>query len=277
MEVMPHPRTLSGARRWTLGVLLTLLLALCAALLPAHPAHAAAEGATLHALVNDARAANGQAPLARNAALDAVAAVWAEQLAAAGALAHNPDVAAQVPGGWVTVGENVAQGYPTEAAMHEGWMSSSGHRANILGDYTDVGIAFLTSSDSTWGVEVFAASPAASAAPAPAPEAPAEPAPAPAPERRAEASAEDAADESEPRPTATAAPLGSTRPATVYRSQARPQPETVAAVSDRGEEAFATWLWIGIPSTTGLAAVVGAVVLLRTRGLIGPPRGRHAA
>lgn len=243
MEVMPHPRTLSGARRWTLGVLLTLLLALCAALLPAHPAHAASESATLHALVNDARAANGQPPLARNAALDAVAAVWAEQLAATGELAHNPDVAAQVPGGWVTVGENVAQGYPTEAAMHEGWMSSSGHRANILGDYTDVGIAFLTSSDSTWGVEVFAAYPAASAAPAPA----------------------------------TAARLGSTRPATVYRSQARPQPETVAAVSDRGEEAFATWLWIGIPSTTGLAAVVGAVVLLRTRGLIGPPRGRHAA
>jgi uncharacterized protein YkwD len=29
-------------------------------------------------------------------------------------------------------GENIAAGYPTPAAVVEGWMNSAGHRANIL-------------------------------------------------------------------------------------------------------------------------------------------------
>jgi len=40
--------------------------------------------------------------------------------------------------------------------MHDGWMKSSRHQANILDDYTDVGIVFVTSGGTTSGVEVFA-------------------------------------------------------------------------------------------------------------------------
>jgi hypothetical protein len=134
------------------------LLAVAALLVPAAPA-AAAESDTVYSLLNDSRWANGQAGLLRNASLDQVAADWAAGLAASGTLAHNPDYAAQIPGGWSNAGENVAQGQPDAGSMHAAWMASPGHRANILGDYTDVGIAFLAAGGTTWGVQVFASYP----------------------------------------------------------------------------------------------------------------------
>jgi uncharacterized protein YkwD len=33
---------------------------------------------------------------------------------------------------WSSVGENIAKGQPTPAAVMDAWMNSSGHRANIL-------------------------------------------------------------------------------------------------------------------------------------------------
>ncbi len=59
---------------------------------------AAADSDTIASLVNQARAANGQAGLLRNGQLDAVAVGWANQMAANGAMAHNPNLASQVPG-----------------------------------------------------------------------------------------------------------------------------------------------------------------------------------
>ncbi len=42
--------------------------------------------------------------------------------------------------GWTAIAENVAMGYGTVQAVMDGWMGSSGHRANILNAaYTDVG------------------------------------------------------------------------------------------------------------------------------------------
>jgi hypothetical protein len=145
-------------RQPLLHVALGSLLVAAALLLPAAPA-AAAESDTVYSLLNDARWADGQQGLLRNAALDQVAADWASTLAAAGTLSHNPDYANQIPDGWTTAGENVAQGHPDAGAMHAGWMASPGHRANILGSYTDVGIAFLSAGGTTWGVQVFAAYP----------------------------------------------------------------------------------------------------------------------
>jgi hypothetical protein len=120
---------------------------------------AAAESDTVYSLLNDARWADGKRGVVRNAALDRVAADWASKLAAAGTLSHNPAYASQIPAGWTSAGENVAQGHPDAGSMHAGWMASPGHRANILGSYTDVGIAFLSAGGTTWGVQVFAAYP----------------------------------------------------------------------------------------------------------------------
>ena len=134
------------------------LVATATLLMPASPA-AAAEPDTIYALLNDARWADGQSGLVRNTDLDQVAAAWATNLAASGTLAHNPDYASQIPAGWSNAGENVAQGQPDAGTMHAAWMTSPGHRANILGSYTDVGIAFLTAGGTTWGVQVFATYP----------------------------------------------------------------------------------------------------------------------
>lgn len=134
------------------------------------PPASASPADTITELANDARAAAGKAPLARNANLDAVARAWARKMAADGRLWHNPNLASEIPSGWRRVGENVAQGYRTGAQMHAGWMGSSGHRANILGDFTDIGVAFLESGGTTWGVQVFANYPNGSGArPAPVP------------------------------------------------------------------------------------------------------------
>ena len=40
--------------------------------------------------------------------------------------------------------ENIAMGYASVEAAVNGWMNSSGHRANILGGYTRTGIAAYT-------------------------------------------------------------------------------------------------------------------------------------
>ena len=41
-----------------------------------------------------------------------------------------------------TGSENVAWNYPTGEAVVAGWMNSSGHRRNILGNYTHCGIGY---------------------------------------------------------------------------------------------------------------------------------------
>lgn len=133
----------------------TVLLAASAVAGVAAPA-SATPADSLYALVNDARAADGLPALARNASIEAVALNWANTMAASGTLEHNADVASQLPSGWSAVAENIATGQPNATAMHADWMASPGHRANILGDYTDIGIAFITVKGTTWGVQNFA-------------------------------------------------------------------------------------------------------------------------
>ena len=43
-----------------------------------------------------------------------------------------------------TAGENIARGYSTPQAVVNGWMNSSGHRANILNaSYTQIGVGYV--------------------------------------------------------------------------------------------------------------------------------------
>ena len=49
-----------------------------------------------------------------------------------------------------TWGENVAAGYGSASSVVDGWMNSSGHRANILnGAFTQIGVAVAYSADGT--------------------------------------------------------------------------------------------------------------------------------
>lgn len=198
------------------------------------PAVAYDEG-TIVALANDARAQNGLGGLVRNGSLDAVALNWANQMAANGTLSHNPSVGSQIPGGWRGWGENVAQGYSSGAAVHNGWMNSSGHRANILGNFTDIGTALIQANGTTWAVQVFANYPG-SGLPAPAPPAPA---PAPAPAAPAPAPAPAAPAAPAPAPAAPVAPAADAAAAAeaeaAAAAEAQAQVDADAAAAETGE------------------------------------------
>jgi uncharacterized protein YkwD len=105
--------------------------------------------ARLVELLNEARTSQGLTALSRDTQLDTVARTWSQHLAANGLdLAHNPSYYEEYPAGWTAAAENVAwindNGTltPDEVAqrMHDAWMASDGHRANILGSYTRVGV-----------------------------------------------------------------------------------------------------------------------------------------
>jgi hypothetical protein len=229
-------------------VAMALLVALGLALAPTATA-SAAPADDIYALVNQARWANGQAGLIRNAAMDRVAADWAATMASGGTMAHNPDYASQIPGGWTAAAENVAQGHPTATAMHNGWMDSSGHRANILGDYTDIGIAFFSSGGTTWGVEVFGRYPGHVGPAAPAPP------PAPAPP------AETAPEAATPTPTPTPTP---TRTPTPTPSSSPSSPAVPAAGAELRTIAGAGWPpWALIAAVLGISAAAASTLARR--------------
>jgi uncharacterized protein YkwD len=256
------PRSRVGTVLAALG--LTLALGLGGALAPAAPA-AASEADTIHALVNEARWSNGLAGLVRNSALDQVAAAWAAEMAAAGTMSHNPSVGGQIPGGWISWGENVANGHPNGAVMHAAWMDSPGHRANVLGDFTDLGVAFLAAGGTTWGVEVFATYPGSGGAPPPAP-APADPpddpaAPEPAPEPSAT---------SDPTPSPSSSPRASER----QTPGPRPSPTPSGTAIPAGAPGDPTLLAAGLLIVT-VAIAAGAVAVGRFRRARRHPR--HAA
>lgn len=76
---------------------------------------------------------------------------------------------------WTSVGENVARGYGNTAQVMRGWMTSPGHKANLLQrGYRHVGLGRLQGSGGPWWTQVFGtargetceAAPAAAPAPA---------------------------------------------------------------------------------------------------------------
>lgn len=53
-----------------------------------------------------------------------------------------------------TAGENIAQGYRTPQTVVDGWMNSSGHRANILNSsYTQIGVGYV--ADGNYWTQMF--------------------------------------------------------------------------------------------------------------------------
>jgi Cysteine-rich secretory protein family len=103
---------------------------------------------------NTARVSAGLAPLTVNTELSAVAQAWANKLAAAGTLSHNPGVRTQVAN-WTVLGENVgmAGDVPTVQAA---FMASPEHKSNILDPrYTQMGVGSATSIYPSCGCPVL--------------------------------------------------------------------------------------------------------------------------
>jgi uncharacterized protein YkwD len=122
---------------------------------------------TVFLLTNRERTRASLTPLRRNPELARAAQLHAEQMAAAGKLAHDlpgaryPTLASRLKlmgYAYRNVGENVAEGYTSGAALMAGWMTSAPHRANILSSrYTETGVGTARSKTGrTYHAQVFA-------------------------------------------------------------------------------------------------------------------------
>jgi hypothetical protein len=116
----------------------------------ATPAHAVSSDAYNYlSRINHERVAHGLRPLTMRTDLNWVAQRWANHMAAANALSHNPRLATQITN-WQIAGENVGEG-PDIASLDSAFWHSPEHRANILtAGYRDVGIATARANGILW-------------------------------------------------------------------------------------------------------------------------------
>ncbi len=105
--------------------------------------------------VNEYRAQNGQSALTRSAALDRAAAIRAQELSEV--FSHTrPDGSSWSTVSSLAYGENIAMGYLTADKAMAAWISSSGHRANILrATFGSIGIAAVKIDGTMYWVQLF--------------------------------------------------------------------------------------------------------------------------
>ncbi|SFL90769.1 CAP domain-containing protein [Geodermatophilus ruber] len=127
------------------------------------PAGSSAEEQVL-ALVNEARAAAGCAPVVADAGLAAVARAHSADMRDRDFFSHtnpeglSPFDRARNAGISTARAENIAYGQPDAAAVMEGWMNSSGHRRNILDcDLTRLGVGVAEGAGGPWWTQLFGA------------------------------------------------------------------------------------------------------------------------
>jgi uncharacterized protein YkwD len=169
------------------AVLAALTVAAGLLLVSAGPATAQSAGAAtverrMVELTNQARAAAGARPLQVDARLATTSRDWSCRMAAAGSLRHDPNFAASG-----AKGENVAWrsggGPDVGLQLHNQFMSSPGHRANLLNPrWTRLGIGYCA-GNGHWVTERFSDGRVTPAAAPPSGGTSRPPAPAPAPAR----------------------------------------------------------------------------------------------
>ncbi len=104
-------------------------------------------------LINSHRANNGLAALKSDSGLDAEARAWSQTMATTGNFEHSN--ISRFLGPWSSVGENIAYG-GSVTSMFNGLVASSGHNANMLGDFTHFGIGVWVDGNGTlWTTHVF--------------------------------------------------------------------------------------------------------------------------
>ncbi|HEX2850030.1 MAG TPA: CAP domain-containing protein [Acidimicrobiales bacterium] len=147
------------ALRRPIAVTIAALLAAVAVLVWHPPAARAADAgaeADFVARINTERTSRGLGALTVDGQLTSIARAWSTQMASSNHLSHNPNLSSQVTEDWQKLGENVGVG-PTVADIHQAFMNSPAHRANILDPaFTYVGLGVVVAGDgSLWVTEVF--------------------------------------------------------------------------------------------------------------------------
>jgi uncharacterized protein YkwD len=122
---------------------------------PASTTPASGNVARIVELVNNERSKAGCSPVALNATLSKAAQAHSEDMASHQNMSHtgsdgsNPgDRITRAGYTWSTYGENVAYGYSTPEQVMAGWMSSAGHKANILNcSFKEIGVGLAQPND----------------------------------------------------------------------------------------------------------------------------------
>lgn len=96
-------------------------------------------------LINGDRNSRGLPALVPHWDLEDDAAVQTARQVQQGKIFHTADLSSIIDGGWSSIGENVGVG-PSVSSLHNAFMNSPGHRDNVLGDYSHVGISAKTDS-----------------------------------------------------------------------------------------------------------------------------------
>ncbi|MFQ4137054.1 CAP domain-containing protein [Nodosilinea sp. PGN35] len=148
------------------GLLPTTVVPAAIAQRPA-PAVAQTNGAIaqeLLRLVNVERQRVNAPPLVLNEQLTAAAQRHAQDMATSRRMSHTGSDGSTMRSridatqySWSTIGENVAMGQPTAAAVMNAWMNSPGHRQNILNPaFRELGVGHATGGNRPYWVQVFA-------------------------------------------------------------------------------------------------------------------------
>lgn len=114
-------------------------------------------------LVNEQREKNGLAALTLSDKLCELATLKAEDMAANNYFDHTSptygtpfDMLKQFGVSYRSAGENIAAGQSTPEKVMQDWMSSAGHRANILSvSYTELGVGVAVGPRGTYWVQLF--------------------------------------------------------------------------------------------------------------------------
>lgn len=142
-----------GNRRWIATIAVAALATM--ALGVSAGADSATEGEFL-AKINAERASRGLNTLSVDGGLVSHARKHTQDMINAGAIFHSTEaeLKAAAGSGWSSIGENVGRG-GSVSSLHTAFMNSSGHRANILGDYNYAGVGTGTSNGVLYVTVVF--------------------------------------------------------------------------------------------------------------------------
>ena len=126
---------------WSAARLVVVAALLFVGLLAPVLAQAASRAEQVLALVNAERRKAGLGPLALSQRCQAQADTRAKEIFQRGRFNHKGAFNGLRGYGWM--GENIAKGYRSPAAVVRGWMHSKGHRANILSrKYNHLGVGY---------------------------------------------------------------------------------------------------------------------------------------
>jgi hypothetical protein len=141
-----------GRNRW-LATVLAITLAVVG-LSASAIADSGSEQSFLSA-INSTRSSSGLGPLTMESGLQSHARGHTSDMIAADEIYHSSsaELQAAAGSGWDKLGENVGRG-GSVSSLHQAFLDSPGHKANILGDYNYVGIGTDTSDNGVLYVTV---------------------------------------------------------------------------------------------------------------------------